>query len=109
VDAGTLEQSFVLQLANDRAAAWLNGFTRPMAVILPRLRTIAVSGMRCSRASQTSKLVEPLRRDGLARQVEIVDQSNDLTLLEAFLAFSNASMISGSLPVGHRWPHGLHR
>src|ERR1019366_4289445 len=41
-------------LLTTRPAASLNGFTRPIAVILPRLRTRAVIGMRCSRASQTA-------------------------------------------------------
>ncbi len=72
-DTGALERASSPSLRITRLAAALNGLTRPTAAILPRLRTRAMSGMRCKQGIPNLEIVEPLGRNRLTRQSAVVD------------------------------------
>ena len=65
--------------------ASLNGLMKPMLVILPRLRIIAVIGMRWSKCIPKSNFIKPLGRHRFARQVELGNEFHDFVLARSAL------------------------
>ena len=78
--------------------ASLNGLMRPMARHLAEVADHRRHRHALEQRVPNSDFVEPLRRDGFARQVEFVMSFTISSLLEARFACSNASMSFGSAP-----------
>ena len=85
MDAGTLEQGCIAELTDDEAGCLAERLHQVDCRHLAEVTHHGSDRHALQQCIPNRDLVQPLGRDGLARQVEVVDQANDLGLARSLL------------------------
>src|SRR4051794_20483091 len=99
VDAGALEQTLVTQLLHDQRSRLTERLHQADGSHLAQVTHQRGERHALQKGIPNFKLVEPLRWDSLARQIKIVDQTNNFTfarsLLGLFESFDDVRQLAG--------------